>query len=66
MKNILKKQKSGEFLRFFALVRARRLFYSMIAAATKNDYYSKDDDPGAVIVKDVTQAVVIHMFASGS
>ena len=38
----------------------------MIAAATENDYYSEDDDPSAVIVKDVAQAVVIHMFASGS
>jgi hypothetical protein len=38
----------------------------MVAAATKYDHYCKNDDPGAVIVKDVAQAVVIHMFASGS
>jgi hypothetical protein len=38
----------------------------VIAAATENYYYRENDDPGAVIVKDVAQAVVIHMFASGS
>ena len=26
---------------------------SVVAAATENNDYSKDDDPGAVIVKDV-------------
>lgn len=39
---------------------------SVVAAATENDNDSKNDDPSAVVVKDVAQAVVIHMFASGS
>ena len=32
----------------------------MVAAATKNYDNSKDDDPGAVIVKEMAKAVVIH------
>ena len=33
---------------------------SVVAAATKNHDNGKNYDPGAVIVKDVAQAVVIH------
>ena len=34
---------------------------SVIAAAAKNDYYRKNDNPRAVVViEDVTQAVVVH------
>ena len=32
----------------------------MVAAATENYDNSKDDDPGAVIVKKMAKAVVIH------
>ena len=32
----------------------------MIAAATENYDNSKDDDPGAVIVKKMAKAVVVH------
>ena len=32
----------------------------MVAAATENYDNSKDDDPGAVIVKEMAKAVVIH------
>jgi len=38
----------------------------VIAAATENYYYRKNDNPSAVVIEDVAQAVVIHMFASGS
>jgi hypothetical protein len=34
----------------------------VIAAATEDDYDSKDDDPGAVVVEKIAKAVVIHMF----
>ena len=37
----------------------------MIAAATKNDHYSKDHDPGAVVIKDVTQAVIHYVSLRG-
>lgn len=39
---------------------------SVIATAAEYYYYCKDDDPSAVVIKDVAQAVIIHMFASGS
>jgi len=32
----------------------------VVAAATENDNDSKDDNPSAVVIKDVAQAVVIH------
>ena len=32
----------------------------MIAAATEDDNYRKDDYPGAVVVKDMAKTVVIH------
>ena len=39
-----------------------RLFVllSVIAAAVKNDNDSKDDDPSAVVIKEMAEAVVIH------
>ena len=37
----------------------------MITTAAENDHYSKNDDPGAVVVKDVAKTVVIHMFLQG-
>ena len=41
--------------------RSTILFQNLsVAAATENNDDGKDDDPGTVIVKDVTQAVVIH------
>ena len=36
---------------------------SVVAAATEDNYYSKNYDPSAVVIKDVAQAVVIHMFS---
>ena len=33
---------------------------SAVAAAAENDYDSEDDNPGAVIVKEMAKAVVIH------
>ena len=33
----------------------------MVAAATENYDNSKDDDPGAVIVKEMAKAVVVHI-----
>jgi len=36
--------------------------FSVAAAATEHDHDGKDDDPGAVIVKEIAKAVVIHMF----
>jgi len=42
------------------------LAYLVIAAAAKNNDYSKDYNPGAVIVKEMAEAVVIHsMFLRG-
>lgn len=32
----------------------------VIAAATEHDDYSKDDDPGAVIIEKMAKTVVIH------
>ena len=32
----------------------------VVAAATENHDNGKDDDPGAVIVKEMAEAVVIH------
>ena len=37
----------------------------MITAATKYDHDCENDDPGAVVVKDVAKTVVIHMFLQG-
>ena len=38
-------------------------FYSLaVAAATENNNYRENYDPGAVIVKEIAKAVVIHMF----
>ena len=34
----------------------------MVATTEEYDYNRKDDDPGAVVVKDVAKTVVIHMF----
>ena len=34
----------------------------MVAAATEYDDYSKNDDPGAVVVEEIANAVVIHSF----
>ena len=39
---------------------------SVVATAAEYYYYRKNDNPSAVVIKDVAQAVVIHMFASGS
>jgi len=39
---------------------------SVVATAAEYNYYCKNDDPSAVVIKDVAQAVIIHMFASGS
>ena len=36
------------------------LWLSVIAAAAKNDNDSKDDDPSAVVIKEMAEAVVIH------
>ena len=33
---------------------------ALVAAAAKHDYDSKDDNPGAVIVKEMAEAVVVH------
>ena len=33
---------------------------STVAAATENDDDREDDDPGAVIIKEMAEAVVIH------
>lgn len=33
-------------------------FKSMVAAATENDYDSKNYDPGAVVVKNVAKTVI--------
>ena len=35
-----------------------------MAAATENYYNSQNDDPGVVIVEDMTKAVVIHYVSS--
>ena len=32
----------------------------MIATATENYYYRENDDPGAVIVKEMAKAIVVH------
>ena len=40
------------------------LRFLVIAAATKNYNYSKNDDPGAVVVEEMAQAVVIHKICS--
>ena len=32
----------------------------VIAAATEHDDYSKDDDPGAVIIEKMAKTVVVH------
>ena len=37
---------------------------SVVAAATEYDYNSKDDDPGAVIIEKMAEAVVIHICSS--
>ena len=37
-----------------------RLNVLVVAAATENYDNSKDDDPGAVIVEEMAEAVVIH------
>lgn len=37
-----------------------RLCILMVAAATENDDYSENYNPGAVIVKEIAKAVVIH------
>jgi hypothetical protein len=37
----------------------------MVTAATEHHNYCKNDDPGAVVVKDVAKTVVIHMFLQG-
>ena len=42
------------------LVGAPFLWLSVIAAAAKNDNDSKDDDPSAVVIKEMAEAVVIH------
>ena len=34
---------------------------SVIAAATEYNHNSQDNDPGAVIVKEMAQAVVVHI-----
>ena len=34
---------------------------SVVAAATENDDYRENDDPGAVIVKEIAKTVVIHI-----
>ena len=36
-------------------------FRLVVAAATEYDHNSQNDDPGAVIVKEMAQAVVIHI-----
>ena len=37
---------------------------SVVAAAAKNEYYCENDYPGAVIVKKMAEAVVIHICSS--
>jgi hypothetical protein len=37
----------------------------MVTAATKYDHNCENNDPGAVVVKDVAKTVVIHMFLQG-
>jgi hypothetical protein len=37
----------------------------MVTAAAKYDHDCENDDPGAVVVKDVAKTVVIHMFLQG-
>jgi len=37
---------------------------NLIAAATENKDYSKDYNPGAIIIKEMAEAVVIHICSS--
>ena len=40
---------------------SQNLFVKLVvAAATEDNYNCKDDDPGAVIIKDMAKAVVVH------
>ena len=53
----------------FCLNEAAPLAYSgvknnSIAAATENEDYSKNYNPGAVIVKEMAEAVVVHICSS--
>ena len=36
------------------------MYTSIIAAATENYDYCENDDPGAVVVEKMAQAVVVH------
>ena len=36
----------------------------VVAAATENNDNGKDDNPGAVVVKEIAKAVVIHICSS--
>ena len=38
--------------------------FSVVAAATEYDDNSEDYNPGTVVVKDVTKAVVVHYVSS--
>jgi hypothetical protein len=38
--------------------------FLVVAAAAEHKNYSKDDNPGAVIVEDVAEAVVVHICSS--
>ena len=41
-------------------VSKKAIIYLVIAAATENYDNSENDDPGAVIVKEMAKAVVVH------
>ena len=43
---------------------AQNVTFLVMAATAENYNYSKNDDPGAVVVKEMAQAVVVHRICS--
>ena len=51
----------GGFALISQLMFANKVLFALIIAAATEDYdYSENDDPGAVVVEEMAQAVVVH------
>ena len=51
----------GGFALISQLMFANKMLFALIIAAATEDYdYSENDDPGAVVVEKMAQAVVVH------
>ena len=59
----MRNRKSPPYMRWaFSLVSDAA--FGLVAAAAEYHDQGKDDDPGAVVVKDMTKAIVVHSVIS--